>query len=82
MTIVQGKTTKKQVLDTLGAPNDYNSTVYRYNAPSNKVEYIDITYIEEDGTKWNFCLSQRPECKGFFSVHLDRSTGKVKRMRF
>lgn len=82
MTIIQGKTTKKQILDTLGAPGDYNATIFRYYAPRNKVEYIDITYLEEDGTKWNFCLSERSDCKRFFSVSVDRSTGKVKRMRF
>ena len=70
MTIIQGKTTKKEVLDSLGAPHGNYSSMYSYYAPDNRMEYIDITYIEKDGTKWNFCVSRRSMCKNNFQVNL------------
>ena len=63
MTIIQGKTTKQEILDKLGAPRSFHNSVYTYWSPDNSMEYIDITYIEKDGTKWNFCIANRPECK-------------------
>ena len=69
MTIVQGKTTKQEILDKLGAPRSFHNSVYTYWSPDNSMEYIDITYIEKDGTKWNFCVANRPECKLYFTVH-------------
>ena len=69
MTIFQGKTTKQEILDKLGAPNSYFNTNYSYRGPDNNMEYIDITYIEKDGTKWNFCVARRPECKQDFTVY-------------
>ena len=46
------------------------------------VEYIDVTYIESDGTKWNFCLADRPECKRFFTVQFSKISSKAIRMSF
>ena len=71
MTIVQGKTTKQEILDKLGAPYSNIGSIYRYDAPDNRMEYIDITYIEKDGTKWNFCISHRPECKSTAQINID-----------
>lgn len=80
--IVQDVTTKKQVLDSLGAPKSYYANILTYHKPNNKVEYIDVTYIESDGTKWNFCLADRPECKRSFTVQFSKISSKAIRMSF
>ena len=54
-TLVEGKTTKQEVLDALGTPGSYSENYFRYSftGPGAKAK---ITIIHKDGSKMNFSL--------------------------
>lgn len=62
MTIQQGVTTKKQILDALGQPNDYVTHLLgyhlTYSANDNKNRIIYLTYIEKDNTTFSYTIGE------------------------
>ena len=53
LTIIEGKTTKQEILDTVGMPDDINNYWMSYDVYENKNIKIKFKLIQKDGTKIN-----------------------------
>ena len=57
-TLIEGKTTKQEVLDALGMPESINNSSldYRYGGRENKYLRARLRIIQKDGTEFNVIL--------------------------
>ena len=67
-TIVEGKTTKKDILATFGSPDDVSSWAgiesFTYDYEKRSTEGAKIVYIQRDGTEFGMVLSKDEDKKG------------------
>ena len=67
-TIIEGKTTKKDILATFGSPDDVDSWAgiesFTYDYGKRNAEGAKILYIQKDGTEFGMLLSKNENKKG------------------
>lgn len=61
--VVEGRTSKKELLRNLGNPYSADTLTMIWKAPINSFEYYDINYVQKDGTSFIVCLGQQAKCK-------------------
>ena len=57
-TVIEGKTTKQEVLDALGNPYDMDSSGYHYNYLHKPNDQLNLHIIKKDKTSFNMVFSE------------------------
>lgn len=63
LAVIDGKTTKQQIIDALGTPSSFsdNSLTYRYDMGADKILKLSVT--QKDGTKFDVTIGPRKQDK-------------------
>lgn len=64
LTIIEGNTTKQEILDTVGMPDDINNFWMSYNVYKNKDTKIKLKLIQKDGTRINTIVGHNEKHRG------------------
>ncbi len=80
ITIIQGKTTKQQIMNQLGQPDQYTNSrqgdFMHYHVYTNN-RIINVTYIEKSGSSFSYVISQAENTKKGITVGINTLNNTV-----
>ena len=77
LTIIEGKTTKQEILDTAGIPDDISESSMTYSVYKNKDIKIKLQLVQKDGTRINTIVGEYEKHQSiliFFAVIYKKNT--------
>lgn len=76
-TVIEGKTTKQEILAALGNPDSMTGDSLQYNYYSREGEQLNLRIVQKDNTSFNLVFSSGPNVKGWVTFNLnDEYSGK------
>ena len=77
LTIIEGKTTKQEILDAAGIPDDISESSMTYSVYKNKDIKIKLQLVQKDGTRINTIVGEDEKHQSiliFFAVIYKKNT--------
>ena len=77
LTIIEGKTTKQEILDAAGIPDDISKSSMTYSVYKNKDIKIKLQLVQKDGTRINTIVGEDEKHQSiliFFAVIYKKNT--------
>ena len=77
LTIIEGKTTKQEILDAAGIPDDISESSMTYSVYKNKDIKIKLQLVQKDGTRINTIVGKDEKHQSiliFFAVIYKKNT--------